>query len=148
MESRPLPLKVRLFSPVLKVLLTVGIPILWNRLVTIRGRRSGEPRTTALAVIPAAGRLWVWAPWGGVQWAQNLRAAGRAKVRLRGGPREMTAIELDPEQRVAFFRDVLGPFAGSMPLGKTFIRLIDEVDLDRPVEAARGRRVFELRPTA
>ena len=30
--------------------------------------------------------------------------------------------------------------------GVWFIRIVDGVDLDRPVEAAEGRRVFELHP--
>lgn len=53
-----------------------------------------------------------------------------------------------PESGVAFFRDVLGPKARSTPLGVWFIRVADGVDVTRPVEAADGRRVFELHPTA
>jgi deazaflavin-dependent oxidoreductase (nitroreductase family) len=147
-EPPRLPLRVRIFSPLLKALLQAGVPILWNRLVTIRGRTSGQPRTTPLAVIPAAGTFWVWAPWPGVQWARNLRAAGRATVTIRGRRQEMTATELDAEQRVWFFRDVLGPFARRLPFGLTFIRLVDDVDISHPEQVARDRRVFELRPLA
>ena len=45
-----------------------------------------------------------------------------------------------------FFRDVLAPFARDLRGGMTFVRLIDGVDLNRPVEEAEGRPVFELRP--
>ena len=143
-----LPRRVRLFSPILKFLLTAGIPVGPNRLVTIRGRKSGLPRTTPLAVVEVEGRRWVWAPWGEVQWVRNLRAAGRATITLRGRKEEVTATELDPPQRIGFFRDVLGPHMRGIPLGVWFIRIADGVDLNHPVEAAEGRRVFELHPIA
>ncbi|HKS94846.1 MAG TPA: nitroreductase family deazaflavin-dependent oxidoreductase [Terriglobia bacterium] len=141
-----IPRRVKFFSPILKFLLVAGIPLGFNRLVTIRGRKSGLPRTTPLAVIEVGGRRWVWAPWGESQWVRNLRAAGRATIAFRDQTEEVTATELDPTERVGYFRDVLGPFARSIPFGFQFIRLVDGVDLRDPVAAAEGRRVFELHP--
>ena len=143
--TRP-PRRVRLFSPVLKTLLAAGLPLGFNRLVTIRGRKSGQARTAPLAVLEVSGRRWIWAPWGEVNWVRNLRAAGRATISVRGGTEEVRSTELDPTQRVAFFRDVLGPLARGIPFGYWFVRLVDGVDLDDPVEAAEGRVVFELHP--
>jgi deazaflavin-dependent oxidoreductase (nitroreductase family) len=141
-----LPRRVRLFSPILKFLLVAGVPMGFNRLVTIRGRKSGLPRTTPLAVIETGGRRWVWAPWGEVQWVRNLRAAGQATITNRHRQEEVTATELDPTQRVGFFRDILGPLARSIPFGLWFFRIVDGVDLNHPLEVAEGRRVFELHP--
>jgi deazaflavin-dependent oxidoreductase (nitroreductase family) len=138
------PWHVRIFSRILKAMMSAGIPLGFNRLVTIRGRKSGLPRTAALAVLRIDGRRWVWAPWGDVQWVQNLRAAGHATIAEGRRTEDVRAIELDPMQRVEFFRDVLGPFARSIPLGYWFIRLVDGVDLNDPVAVAKDRRVFEL----
>jgi deazaflavin-dependent oxidoreductase (nitroreductase family) len=138
------PRHVSLFSPILKALLAAGVPLGYNRLVTIRGRTSGLPRTTPIAVLEVSGRRWVWAPWGEVHWVRNLRSAGRATIDVRGRKEEVTATELDPAARVAFFRDVLGPFARRIPLGVWFVRLVDGVDLNHAAEAAEGRVVFEL----
>jgi deazaflavin-dependent oxidoreductase (nitroreductase family) len=140
------PWHVRFFGRVLKLLLAAGIPLGFNRLVTIRGRKSGLPRMTPLAVIQAEGRRWVWAPWGEVQWVRNLRADGRATITERGRDEEVTASELDPAQRLGFFRDVLRPLVRSIPFGAWFIRTVDGVDVDDPLEAADGRVVFELHP--
>lgn len=141
------PLQVRLFSPILKFLLRARLPLGYNRLVTIRGRRSGQPRTVAIAVLEVSGRRWVWAPWGEVNWVRNLRAAGRATIATRGRNEDVRAAELDPLERVVFFRDVLGPFARSIPFGYWFMRFVDGVDLNEPVKVAEGRRVFELHAT-
>ena len=140
------PRYVALFNPILKRLLAAGVPLGFNGLITIPGRKSGLPRTTAVAIIAASGSRWVWCPWGEAQWVRNLRAAGRATITLRGKEEEIVATELDPAQRVAFFRDTLAPLARSIPFGMRFIRLLDGVDLHHPVEAADGRPVFELRP--
>ena len=121
------------------------MPLGFNRLLTIRGRKSGAPRTTPLAVIERDGRRWVWAPWGDVNWVRNLRAAGEATIHVGGRDEKVRAIELDPSQRLAFFRDVLGPVARRIPFGVSFIRVVDGVDLNDPDDAARGRPVFELR---
>jgi deazaflavin-dependent oxidoreductase (nitroreductase family) len=140
------PRRVTLFTPIAKVLLGAGVPLGFNGLITIRGRKSGQPRTTPVAIIAASGRRWVWAPWGDVHWVRNLRAAGRATTTVRGRKDEVRATELDPAQRVEFFRDVLGPVAQGIPFGVRFIRVVDGVDLNDPLEAAEGRPVFELHP--
>lgn len=138
------PRSVSLFNPIARILLAARVPLGFNGLVTVRGRASGLPRTTPVAIIALSGRRWVWAPWGDVHWVRNLRAAGCATITVRGRNEDVTATELDPTQRVEFFRDVLGPVARGMPFGVRFIRLLDGVDVDLPLEAAEGRPVFEL----
>ena len=138
------PRSVSLFSPVLKFLLTAGVPLGANGLITIRGRTSGLPRTAAVAIIKVDGRRWVWAPWGEVHWVLNLRAAGRATITVRRQTEEVNATELDATERVGFLRDILAPYARSIPGGVTFIRVMDGVDLNHPGNVADGRRVFEL----
>ena len=140
------PRSVSIFSPILKGLLAAGVPLGYNRLVTIRGRKSGLPRTAGIAVIETSGRRWIWAPWGEVHWVRNLRAAGHATVNIRGRMEEVRATELDPAERVAFFRDTLLPFVRRFRFGVTFIKIVDGVDLNDPVKAAEGRVVFELLP--
>lgn len=139
---------VTILSPVLKRLLRAGVPLGLNGLVTIRGRTSGLDRTTPVAIINVDGRRWIWAPWGEVHWVLNLRAAKTARVAFRGHEEDVTAIELDAQERVAFFRDVMRPLAKSIPFGMTFIRVVDGVDLDDPERAAEGRVVFELHSLA
>ena len=140
------PRRVSFLSPILQFLLAAGLPMGPNALITIRGRKSGLPRTTGVAIIQVSGRRWVWAPWGEVHWVRNLRAAGRATITVRHRTEEVRATELDPTQRVEFFRDILGPLARGVPFGVWFARIVDGVDLARPLEAAEGRRVFELHP--
>jgi len=140
------PRGINLFNAIAKPLLAAGMPMGFNGLLTVPGRKTGVPRTTALAIIEDGGRRWVWSPWGEVQWVRNLRAAGRATIAVRGRHEEVEARELDALERVAFFRDALEPVARRLPGGVTFIRAFDGVDVTKPEEAARGRVVCELLP--
>jgi deazaflavin-dependent oxidoreductase (nitroreductase family) len=140
------PRWVTMFTPITRPLLAAGLPLGYNGLLTTRGRTTGLPRTTPVAIIAVSGRRWIWAPWGEVHWVRNLRAAGGATITVRGRKEEVQATELDPTERVAFFRDVLGPVARGMPFGVSFVRIVDGVDLDDPLGAAEGRVVFELQP--
>lgn len=140
------PWWVRMFNPVARPLLAAGVPLGPNALLTVRGRTTGQPRTTPVALIEVGGRRWVWAPWGEVNWVRNLRAARRATITVRGRPAEVRATELDRAGRVSFFRDTLGPHARGIPLGYWFIRIADGTDLNHPDDAAEDRRVFELEP--
>ncbi len=140
------PWWVTMFTPLTRSLLGTRLPMGFNGLITIRGRNSGLPRTTPIAIIAVSGRRWIWAPWGDVHWVLNLRAAGSATITFRGRTEVVRATELDSAQRLAFFRDTLGPVARGIPFGRQFIRYVDGVDLDDPLEASEGRPVFELHP--
>jgi deazaflavin-dependent oxidoreductase (nitroreductase family) len=147
--TRRPPSWVTVFNPISRFLLRAGVPLGPNGLITVRGRKSGLPRTTAVAIIEHAGRRWVWAPWGEAHWAQNLRAAGRATITVHGRAEDVTARDLDRTERIAFFRDTLDPAArqlhiGPLRPGRWFVRIVDSTDLDDPVGAAEGRAVFEL----
>jgi deazaflavin-dependent oxidoreductase (nitroreductase family) len=138
------PRWVTMFTPITNRLLAAGVPLGPNGLLTVRGRKSGLPRTTPLAIIEASGSRWIWSPWGDVHWVRNLRAAGHATITVRGRSEDVAVTELNGTQRVEFFRDVLGPVARDMRFGMWFVRTVDGTDLDRPIEAAEGRAVFEL----
>jgi len=140
------PRGINLFNAIAKPLLAAGVPMAFNGLLTVPGRKSGEPRTTALAIIEVDGRRWVWSPWGEVQWVRNLRAAGHATITFRRREEAVRAVELEPAQRLTFFRDTLTPLAQGMRGGMTFIRIFDGVDLNHPADAAANRPVFELLP--
>ena len=139
------PRGISVFNAIAKPLLAAGLPMGFNGLLTVPGRKTGQPRTTPVAIIEVDGRRWIWCPWGERHWVRNLRAAGRATIEVRRQTEPVTARELDPAERLVFFRDVLRPLARSMRGGMWFIRTFDGVDLDDPVAAAANRPVFELR---
>jgi deazaflavin-dependent oxidoreductase (nitroreductase family) len=143
-QVRHLPRGISLFNKIAKPLLRAGMPMGYNGLLTTTGRKSGEPRTAALAIIERDGRRWVWSPWGEVNWVRNLRASGRASITVRKRSMDVRAVELDEGQRLRFFEDTLKPIADGMPAGRTFLKMLDGIDISDPAAAAEGKVVFEL----
>jgi deazaflavin-dependent oxidoreductase (nitroreductase family) len=139
-----LPAWVPFFNRIARPLLAAGVPMGPDVLLTVRGRKSGLPRTTPVAICENAGRRGLISPFGEVDWVRNLRAAGSATITAGGRTEEVTAVELGPAEAAAFVRDVLAPHARRTRLGRWFVRNIDRIDIDDPVAAAEGRPVFEL----
>src|SRR5262245_60877414 len=144
-RSTQVPSWVPFFNRLAKLLITAGVPMGPNILITVRGRKSGLPRTTPVTLIENAGRRGLIAPFGEVNWVHNLRAAGQATITAGRRKEEVTAVELGYPEAVEFIRDVLAPVARRIPLGGWIVRNVDKIDYDHPEEAAKGRPVFELR---
>jgi deazaflavin-dependent oxidoreductase (nitroreductase family) len=141
-----LPSWVPYFNPIARLLLAAGVPMGPDVLLTVRGRKSGLPRTTPVTVCENAGRRGLISPFGETDWVRNLRAAGRATIRVGRREEEVAAVELGPAQAIEFIRDVLAPHARRTRFGSWFVRTIDKIDIDHPEEAAVGRPVFEISP--
>ena len=145
-RSTRIPWFVPFVNPIARRLLAAGIPMGPNVLVTVRGRKSGVPRTTPLTIVELSGRRWLMSPYGEVNWVRNLRVAGRATISMGRRTEEVTAVELGPTEAMEFYRDILGPRVQRTRVGVWIVRHLDKVDVDHPVEAADGRPVFELYP--
>ncbi len=83
--SQRAPSFVEKLNPLVQWMMGIGVPMGPNGLITIRGRVSGEPRTTPVAYVVIGGRTWVQSPFGDVNWVRNLRAAGEATIAFGNG---------------------------------------------------------------
>jgi deazaflavin-dependent oxidoreductase (nitroreductase family) len=123
----------------------IGVPMGPNGLITVRGRTSGEPRTTPVAFVDIDGRTWVQSPFGDVNWVRNLRAAGEATITVGKRSEEVRAVELSTAEKVGFYRDVLGPYVRRMRGGRFLARFLGMSEiLNDPIAAADAHPVFEL----
>ena len=137
---------IGLFNPIVRRVLRVGPLLGPNALITIRGRKSGQPRTTPVALLEIGGKRWVVGTFGEVNWVQNLRAAGQATLTVGGRREEVAARELTADERATFFRDVVAPYARSIRIGPALLAVLGARDIMKdPVTASAKRPVFELR---
>jgi deazaflavin-dependent oxidoreductase (nitroreductase family) len=65
-------------------------------LLTVRGRKSGQPRTVPIVLIEQNGQRYVGSPYGIVDWVRNLRAAGAAMLTRGRRSETVSARELPP----------------------------------------------------
>jgi deazaflavin-dependent oxidoreductase (nitroreductase family) len=142
-----IPFFVPLFNPIARRLLGAGIPLGPNALLTVRGRKSGQLRSTPVALVDINGRRWIIGTFGEVNWVQNLRAAGEATLTIGRRQLAVKATELSTDEAAAFFKDVLIPYVRRVPLGTLLIgTVLGAKDiLKDPAGAAPRHPVFELR---
>ena len=143
------PASIRIASPLGRLLLRLGVPMGPDRLMTVRGRKSGLPRTFAVAVVEIDGRRWVIGAYGNVNWIHNLRAAQEAVIHAGRQPERVSARELSEDEAEAFYRDALPPYLAGLPLylrvlTVALVRSGSPDILDNPARAAQTRPVFEL----
>jgi deazaflavin-dependent oxidoreductase (nitroreductase family) len=136
---------VGVFNSVVKKLARLGVPLGPNALLTVRGRKSGQARTTPVAVIAVGGRRWVQSPFGDVNWVRNLRAMGEGTLTTGKREEPIHAVQLNPEEAVTFYAEILGPYLRKSPVSKFMARRLGLGDaIDDPAGAAKRHPVFEL----
>jgi len=83
-------------------------------LLTVRGRKSGLPRTVSLALIQRNGKRYVGSVYGIVDWVRNLRATGEAVLTRGRRAERVTARELPTGEAALVLREDVkdgNPFA-------------------------------------
>jgi deazaflavin-dependent oxidoreductase (nitroreductase family) len=118
-----------------------------NVLLTVRGRKTGEPRTFPVAILKTDGREYLFSAFGDVSWVHNLRAAATATIRHGRRTRTVTATELAPPEAAVVLEAGLQsimrvPLIGAMIAGWYGIGRRSTVD--DYVDAARRHPAFEL----
>ena len=137
----------RFYNPIVSFLLRLGLPLGPQALLTVRGRNSGLPRTTPIALNPHGTGWLLVSVYGRVDWVRNLRAAGDGVVTMRRRTFPVTAHELTTDQAAPIVRDLL---ASLSPLVRPVIGSYFSTDTSAPIEAwqdeARRHPVFILTP--
>lgn len=152
-EGRP-TLSHRLFLSVtwiLKGLLRIGVPMGPMVLLTVRGRKSGQPRTTPVDLFEGSGRSFLVSTHRqeSSNWVRNLRTAGEGVISRGHSRRSIAVVELAPDDAGKVLKDVLGRRL-AMPLRGFVLRRTFSVPPDAPlsefIAAANSHPVFEIIP--
>lgn len=85
----------------------IGIAFGPMQLLTVTGRRSGQPRTFPIAVIPLAGDRYIMQAFPNAAWVANARASDT--VTLTRGRRSSTVrlVEVPVDERRPLLREVV-----------------------------------------
>jgi deazaflavin-dependent oxidoreductase (nitroreductase family) len=144
--SEPQP--PRYLKPMNKVMMAVqklGIPTGPAMVLTVPGRKSGQPRSTPMTPFEFQGDLYVVAGYPGADWAANARAAGTGTLARGRRRRQVKIVELTGEEA----RPVLRAFPKEVPVGVSFAKrsgMVRDGTSDE-FEALAGRlAVFRFEP--
>jgi deazaflavin-dependent oxidoreductase (nitroreductase family) len=143
------PWIVRRLNPLMRRLMSAGMPAGPNILLTVSGRRTGLARTFPVALMRVRDRTYIQSPYGDVDWVRNLRVAGRAMLRAHGREVPMDAVELTPEEAGPILREALLPYRRNRLVARfarIFVPLAEDATLEDHVRHVRGHPMFELAP--
>ena len=76
-------------------------------LLQVKGRRSGQTRSTAVTWVEHEGRRYLVAPRGNTEWVRNVKAAGGEAVLKHGKSDAVRLEELPVEQRAPLIQAYL-----------------------------------------
>jgi deazaflavin-dependent oxidoreductase (nitroreductase family) len=97
----------RLFNGTVAALTRHGISLRGSRVLYVRGRKTGEWRSTPVNPLTFQGGTYLVSPRGHTQWVRNLRAAGGGELRLGRRVERFTATELPDDAKPALLREYL-----------------------------------------
>jgi len=94
-------------NPAVALLTRAGISVWGSRELRVRGRTSGEWRTTPVNLLAYEGVRYLVAPRGVTQWVRNLRVAGEGELRVGRRTERFRATEVPDEQKPPILRAYL-----------------------------------------
>jgi deazaflavin-dependent oxidoreductase (nitroreductase family) len=105
--QRPGWFNQHLFDPLVAALTRLGLRVAGSSVLEVRGRRSGEWRSTPVNPLELEGSRYLVAPRGETQWVRNLRALGSGRLRAGRRVEEFSAAELTDEEKPELLRAYL-----------------------------------------
>ena len=95
------------FNRFVALLTRRGMSVWGSRVLAVKGRKSGEWRTTPVNLLEHDGRRYLVSPRGEGQWVRNLRAAGSGELRVGKKVEAFRGRELADDEKVAVLRSYL-----------------------------------------
>jgi deazaflavin-dependent oxidoreductase (nitroreductase family) len=95
------------FNPAIAWLTRAGFSVWGSRELRVRGRTSGEWRTTPVNLLSLEGERYLVAPRGHTQWVKNLRVAGEGELRVGHHTEAFRAVEVADDDKVEILRAYL-----------------------------------------
>ena len=84
-----------------------GVSVLGSRVLAVKGRSTGEWRTTPVNLLELDGHRYLVSPRGEGQWVRNLRQAGTGELRVGKRVEQFRGRELSDDEKVAVLRAYL-----------------------------------------
>ena len=122
-----------------------GISLRGSRDLAVRGRTSGQWRTTPVNPLSFGGHRYLVAPRGHTQWVRNLRAAGSGELRLGRRVEPFTAAELADADKPPPLRAYLKHW--KFEVGMFFDGVGPDATDEQLLAIAPGYPVFLITPT-
>jgi deazaflavin-dependent oxidoreductase (nitroreductase family) len=133
------------FNDTVAHLTRLGVSVYGSRVLAVRGRKSGEWRTTPVNPLRLGdGTRYLVAPRGNTQWVRNLRVVGTGELRVGRKAEPFAATEIGDDAKPEILRAYLKHWKWEVGV------FFDGVDAKAPEaklrEIAPGYPIFRIEP--
>ena len=130
------------FNGLVRALTRAGISLMGSRVLAVRGRKSGQWRTTPVNLLTVDGVRYLVAPRGHVQWVRNIRIAGGGELRVGRRVETFRATELADADKPEIIRAYLARWGWEV--GRFVEGLTKDATTEEILQAAPGFPVFRV----
>jgi deazaflavin-dependent oxidoreductase (nitroreductase family) len=99
------------FNRAVALLSRMGVSLAGSRRLTVRGRKSGEPRTVPVNPLELDGTTYLVSPRGHTQWVRTLRAAGEGILHHGSRATHFRGDEIADEDKLPILKAYLDKWA-------------------------------------
>lgn len=132
----------KVFNRMVQALTRAGISLMGSRVLAVRGRTSGQWRTTPVNLLTMDGVRYLVAPRGHVQWVRNIRVAGGGELRVGRRVEPFRATEVADADKPRILRVYLARWGWEV--GRFVEGLTKDATTDEMLGAAPGIPVFRV----
>ena len=95
------------FNRVVAIFTRLGFSVWGSRVLRVRGRTSGEWRSSPVNLLTLERTQYLVAPRGHTQWVRNIRISGGGELLLGRRKQAFKAVEIPDDQKVPILRNYL-----------------------------------------
>lgn len=130
------------FNRAVRRLTRWGVSVMGSRELRVRGRTSGQWRTTPVNLLVMEGQAYLVSPRGQTQWVRNLREADGGELRVGRRVDQFTAAELSDSDKEPVLREYLRRW--KWEVGAFFPGLDAKGSAQQLADAAPGFPIFAV----
>lgn len=130
------------FNELVLKLTKLGFSVWGSRVLSVRGRKSGELRSVPVNLLTLDGERYLVAPRGVTQWVRNLRVAGEGQLTVGRRTETFTYVELTDDEKPEILRAYLKRW--QFEIGVFFDGADAESSDEKLREIAPGYPIFKL----
>ena len=105
--QRPGWFTTNVFNRIVAALTQLGVSVYGSRVLEVKGRKSGQWRSTPVNLLRYGSGDYLVAPRGHTQWVRNLRASGEGRLRVGRRIEPFSAVELTDDEKPPLLRAYL-----------------------------------------
>ena len=109
----------------------IGLPLAGSRVLSVRGRSTGEWRSTPVNPLRVDGERYLVSPRGHTQWVRNIRVSGEGRLSSGRRTEDFRVTELADDEKPPILRSYLKAWAWEVG------RFFENVDAGPPDERLR-----------